>query len=66
MTAPAPRLRRDIRHKRLGGVCSGLARHFGLSTGGLRLAFVLSCVLPGPQIVAYLVLWAVIPADRGY
>jgi phage shock protein PspC (stress-responsive transcriptional regulator) len=49
----------------LGGVCSGLARRYGLSTGGLRTAFVLSCVLPGPQIVAYLVLWAVIPADRG-
>jgi phage shock protein C len=65
MTAPTPRLRRDPRHKMLGGVCSGLARRYGLSTGGLRTAFVLSCVLPGPQIVAYLVLWAVIPADRG-
>ncbi len=66
MTAPTPRLRRDTRNKRLGGVCSGLARQFGVSPGALRLAFVLSCVLPGPQIVAYLVLWAVIPADRGY
>ncbi|MGY1770539.1 PspC domain-containing protein [Blastococcus sp. SYSU D00813] len=62
MTAPAPLLRRDVRNKRLGGVCAGIARRYGLSTGGLRLAFVLSCVLPGPQIVAYLVLWAVIPA----
>ena len=63
MTAPTPRLRRDTRNKRLGAVCSGLARRYGLSTGGLRLAFVLSCVLPGPQILAYLVLWLVIPAD---
>ena len=30
---------------------------------GLRLAFLLSCVLPGPQFIAYLVLWAVIPKD---
>lgn len=63
MTVPTPRLRRDTRHRMLGGVCSGIARRYGLSTGGLRLAFVLSCVLPGPQIVAYLVLWAVMPAD---
>ena len=66
MTVPVPRLRRNLGDRRLGGVCSGLARRYGLSTGGLRLAFVLSCVLPGPQILAYLVLGAVIPADRGY
>ncbi len=63
MTAPAPRLRRDIRHKMLGGVCSGIARRYGISTGTLRLAFVLSCVLPGPQFIAYLLLWLFIPAD---
>ena len=30
---------------------------------GLRLAFVLSCVLPGPQFVAYILLWVLIPGD---
>lgn len=65
MTLPAPGpLRRDSRHKMLGGVCSGVARRYGFSTGALRLAFVISCVLPGPQILAYLVLWVLIPADR--
>lgn len=64
MTLPARgRLRRDTRHKMLGGVCSGIARRYGLSTRGLRLAFLVSCVLPGPQILAYLLLWALIPAD---
>jgi phage shock protein PspC (stress-responsive transcriptional regulator) len=48
----------------LGGVCSGIARTYGLSTTGLRLAFVISCVLPGPQILAYLLLWVLIPGDR--
>ena len=56
-------LRRDVRHKMLGGVCSGIARRYGLSTSGLRLAFVISCVLPGPQILAYLLLWVLIPAE---
>ena len=64
MTAPALRLRRDTRHKVVAGVCAGIARRYGLSRGGLRLAFVLSCVLPGPQFVAYLLLWLLIPADE--
>jgi phage shock protein PspC (stress-responsive transcriptional regulator) len=65
MTVPArPPLRRDTRHRMLGGVCSGIARTYGLSITGLRLAFVISCVLPGPQILAYLLLWVLIPGDR--
>ena len=39
------------------------ARRYGLSTNGLRLAFVVSCVLPGPQFIAYLLLWVLIPSD---
>jgi phage shock protein PspC (stress-responsive transcriptional regulator) len=30
------------------------------------VAFVLSCVLPGPQFIAYLLLWVVMPADDQY
>jgi phage shock protein PspC (stress-responsive transcriptional regulator) len=64
MTSPARLpLRRDTRHKVVAGVCAGIARRYGISRTGLRLAFVLSCVLPGPQFIAYLLLWFVIPAD---
>jgi len=64
MTSPANyRLRRDTQHKVIAGVCAGIARRYGLSRNGLRLAFVISCVLPGPQFIAYLVLWLFIPAD---
>ena len=68
MTVPAKLpLRRDSRNKVIGGVCAGIARRYGLSRNGLRLAFVVSCVLPGPQFVAYLLLWVLIPSDdRGY
>jgi phage shock protein PspC (stress-responsive transcriptional regulator) len=59
-------LRRDTRNKVIAGVCAGIARRYGLSTTGLRLAFVLSCILPGPQFIAYLVLWIVMPADTRY
>jgi phage shock protein PspC (stress-responsive transcriptional regulator) len=64
MTSPASRrLTRDTSNKVLGGVCSGLARYFGMSPSALRLLFVISCVLPGPQFIAYLVLWIVLPPD---
>ena len=67
MTVPAPYpLRRDSSHKMIAGVCAGIARRYGLSRSGLRLAFVISCVLPGPQILAYLLLWVLIPADGDY
>ncbi|MCZ2827878.1 PspC domain-containing protein [Modestobacter sp. VKM Ac-2986] len=67
MTTPSyGRLTRDTRHKVVAGVCSGLARRFGLSRGGLRAAFVISCVLPGPQFIAYVLLWALMPADDRY
>jgi len=63
VTSPATRLTRDTRHAVLGGVCAGLARRFGISTTALRVAFVVSCVLPGPQFLAYALLWLVLPAD---
>ncbi|AEV81454.1 phage-shock protein [Actinoplanes sp. SE50] len=56
-------LTRPRDNRMIGGVCAGLARRFGLSTGVVRLAFVLSCLLPGPQFIAYLVLWALMPSE---
>ncbi|MEV6347022.1 PspC domain-containing protein [Actinoplanes sp. NPDC051851] len=47
----------------IAGVCSGLARRYGLSAGMVRLLFILSCLLPGPQFIAYLILWALIPSE---
>jgi len=63
VTSPATRLRRDTRNAVLGGVCAGIARRYGLSTTTLRVAFVVSCVLPGPQLLAYVLLWVILPAD---
>ncbi len=48
----------------IAGVCSGLAARTGMTPGTVRLLFVLSCLLPGPQFVAYVVLWVVMPDGR--
>jgi phage shock protein PspC (stress-responsive transcriptional regulator) len=57
------RLARPRDDRWIAGVCSGLGRRFGISSGIMRLIFVLSCLLPGPQIVVYLVLWALLPQE---
>ena len=57
------RLYRPRNDRRIAGVCSGLARRFGMRPGMVRLLFVLSCLLPGPQILIYLILWVMMPSD---
>jgi len=55
---------RPSRGRLLGGVCAAVARRFGVSTTLVRVLFVLSMLLPGPQILAYLVLWIVVPSEH--
>ncbi|NMO93968.1 PspC domain-containing protein [Actinomycetospora sp. TBRC 11914] len=45
----------------IAGVCAGLAERFGVSANVVRVLFVLSCLLPGPQFVIYLALWVIMP-----
>ncbi|GAA3957121.1 hypothetical protein GCM10022231_15320 [Gordonia caeni] len=57
------RLTRSRSDRMLGGVCGGLARYFGIDATWVRIAFVVSVILPGPQVLLYLLLWLVIPQD---
>ena len=47
----------------IAGVCAGLADRFGMSRTLVRLLFVLSTIIPGPQFVIYIALWILIPSD---
>ncbi|AEA25470.1 PspC domain-containing protein [Pseudonocardia benzenivorans] len=58
-------LTRPENGRMIAGVCAGLAERFGWNVGTVRLLFLLSCLLPGPQFVIYLVLWVLIPR-RGW
>ena len=55
------RLTRSVTNAKVAGVCGGIAEYFGWNANVVRLLFVLSCLLPGPQFVVYLVLWLIIP-----
>ena len=54
---------RPQRDKVIAGVCAGLARRFGWSATTVRLVFIVSCLLPGPQFIVYLVLWLLMPKE---
>ena len=54
-------LTRPLHGTVIAGVCAGLAERFGISAGVVRLLFVLSCLLPGPQFIIYIALWVIMP-----
>ncbi len=58
-----PSLSRPTHDRMIAGVCSGIARRFGLDANVVRLVFVLSMLLPGPQILLYLAGWILIPNE---
>ncbi|MGA8211741.1 MAG: PspC domain-containing protein [Nocardioidaceae bacterium] len=51
------------RRRVIAGVCAGLAQRYGWSPTVVRVVFVLSTVLPGPQFLVYLVLWVIMPNE---
>jgi len=55
------RLYRSRDSRVIAGVCGGIAEYFGWDPAVVRLAFLASLLLPGPQAVIYLVAWILVP-----
>jgi len=51
------------RDRVIAGVCAGLGQRFGIPPNIVRLLFLLSCLLPGPQFLVYVVLWVMMPSE---
>ncbi len=58
-----PNLYRPRDDRMIAGVCSGIARRFGLEPTLIRILFVASLFLPGPQILIYLAAWLLMPNE---
>ena len=61
--ADAPPLVRPRQGRVIAGVCAGLAQRFGWDPTLVRVVFILSMFLPGPQILIYVVLWVAMPPE---
>lgn len=57
-------LRRPRNGRLIGGVCAGIAERFGWNVSLVRLLTVLSVLIPGPQVIIYVICWFVIPNEQ--
>jgi phage shock protein PspC (stress-responsive transcriptional regulator) len=54
---------RPRRGRVIAGVCAAIADRYGTSRMGVRVLFVASVLLPGPQFLVYLLGWALFPQE---
>ena len=55
------RLVRNVQDKKIAGVCSGLADYLDIDPTLVRALWILFTLLGGSGILAYLILWLIIP-----
>jgi len=48
----------------VAGVCAAIANRFGISPFLVRVIFLVSMLLPGPQILIYIAGWILIPEQK--
>lgn len=57
------RLYRSRDDKMVAGVSGGLSKFFGIDPTIIRLIFVITTLAGGPGLLAYLILWLVVPQE---
>lgn len=60
------RLIRSEKNKVIAGVCSGLGEYFDIDPTIVRLVFIVFALAGGPGIVAYLIMWLVMPPGEPF
>ena len=57
------RLVRPREGRKIAGVCLGLAEYFGLDVTIVRLVWLITTLMAGTGLLAYLIAWIVIPEE---
>jgi phage shock protein C len=52
------------RDKMIAGVCSGIGNYLDIDPTIIRIAFVLFAFAGGAAILAYVIMWVVMPEDK--
>lgn len=55
------RLTRDVKNKKIAGVCAGIANYFDLDPTLVRVIWILLVCVAGTGVLAYFIAWAVMP-----
>jgi len=61
---PYKKLYRSRTERMLAGVCAGLAKYFNIDPTIVRLVFVVFFFAGGAALLAYVILWIVVPLDN--
>jgi len=64
MTSPK-RLYRS-REKMVAGVCSGLADYLNIDPTIIRILFVVIAFAGGASLLAYLIMWIIVPEEKSF
>ena len=59
----AKRLQRSRTEKMMAGVCGGLGEYFDVDPTIIRLLWVVVTFMGGAGVLAYLILWVVVPLE---
>lgn len=54
---------RPRRGRVFAGVCAAIANRYQWNPTTVRVLTVLSLLLPGPQVILYIILWIIIPKE---
>jgi phage shock protein C len=63
MSSEPKRLFRSRTDRWLAGICGGLGKYFNVDPTLIRVLFVLFALAVGGGILAYLILWIIIPLE---
>lgn len=63
MASNALALQRPRDDRVIAGVCAAVGRRLGVAPRWVRVAAVASMLLPGPQVLLYIVAWVLIPSE---
>jgi phage shock protein C len=58
-----PKLMRDMRSRKVAGVCAGLARYLGMDVALVRIVVLTLAICGGFGLVGYVIAWVAMPKD---
>ena len=58
------RLTRDVRNRKIAGVCAGFARYMGVDVVLIRVIWLALAFCTGIGFIAYIVAWIVMPKEQ--
>lgn len=58
------RLKRSNEDKMISGLCGGLGKYLEFDSTLIRLAFAFAAIFAGTGVLAYLIMWIIVPRDN--